>query len=63
MVKYFCDECGEEVSIKKAVFTLDMIGKVLCDKHKEEYNKMHSKHIYSKTGDNGSVTVFGIDQK
>ena len=33
MIKYFCDECGKELSAEEVRYSLDMIGKELCSEH------------------------------
>lgn len=48
MIKYFCDECGIEVSDPST--SLDMTGKILCNKHYDEYQERNknTKWVYSK---------------
>ena len=41
-IKYFCDECGVEVTDPS--FSLDMTGKILCGTHYREYEETMKEH-------------------
>jgi hypothetical protein len=43
MKKYFCDECGKQLTTKELQFSLEMIWKKLCSKHANEHVERGTK--------------------
>jgi hypothetical protein len=48
MIKYFCDECGEELSAEEASFSIDMTGKLLCCRHVAIYLTHDKVYVLEK---------------
>jgi hypothetical protein len=42
MIKHFCDECNKELTAEEVRFSLDMLGKELCQEHAAKKIKDHN---------------------
>jgi hypothetical protein len=43
MKKYFCDECGKELTTREVMFSLELTGKELCSIHTHKITKRKYK--------------------